>query len=96
MTTRYMLLDKSAKMPSKCKGQYRRLAIVELNPAAIMAARLAGQQITELRIDPRDKRILRIIATWERLNVGITDRCAYGRALADAKAMLARLLESNP
>jgi len=35
--------------------------------------------------------VVDVVETWERLNVGKTDRCAYARALAEAEALAAKI-----
>ena len=78
---RYVLLDKAASMPQSCKGQYRRIAIVELDDSGVVP-----QMISE-----RARGCKRIVSLWDKLSVGKTDRCAYKVALAEAQAELATL-----
>ena len=80
-TARYILLDKAASMPQSCKGQYRRIAIVELDDSGVVP-----QMISE-----RARGCKRIVSLWDKLSVGKTDRCAYKVALAEAQAELATL-----
>jgi hypothetical protein len=42
-------------------------------------------------ISPRARGVVRIVQTWERLHVGITERGAYQRALVEARALAERL-----
>lgn len=84
-----VLISSSAKMPASCKGRYARLAILELDPAFVVSARLAGTGLPAVRIDPRDKRVKRIRHLWEPLHVGSTERCEFARFLADARRILA-------
>lgn len=42
-------------------------------------------------ISLRAKGVKRIVATWEKLNVGKTDRCAFNRALNEAEALADKL-----
>lgn len=87
----YILLDRSAKMPASCRGHYRRIAIVEVDPVFLVTARLAGKPEPDLRIDSRDKRIKKIVQVWDKLHFGKTERCEYRKALAEARAMLDEL-----
>lgn len=82
---RYIVMTAAAAMPSSCKfGEYRRVAVVECNPEVEQAPK---------QIHPRHKAVARIVATWERLNVGTTSRCAYRQALAAACALVDELEE---
>ena len=76
----YIVASSSAKMPRKCWGQYRRVAVLEIEPGAKPAM-----------ISERAKGVRRVVETWERLSVGKTNRCAYRRALEEAKALADRL-----
>lgn len=67
-------------------GTYRRVAVLEVEPG-VTADDVA-------MISPRAKGVIRVVETWNRLNVGKTDRCAYRRALAAAHA-LAEDLNTN-
>lgn len=78
---RYIVLSSAAKMPSSCKGQYKRVALVELD----------GSNVRPAMISERARGVKRIVQTWERLSVGKTDRCAYRVALAEAEAEALRL-----
>ena len=78
---RYRIKTAGASMPASCWGTYRRIAIVELEPGHDDVA----------RIDARAKGCARIVATWERLSVGKTERCAYARAMREAEAFLGSL-----
>ena len=76
----YIVMTASAKMPSSCKGQYRRVAVVEAEPGVVPAM-----------ISERAKGLVRIVQTWEACSVGKTERSAFARAKAEADAMAARL-----
>ncbi len=76
MMTEYIVQTACAKMPNSCWGQYRRVAVMEV---------MAGTQ--PAMISKRARGVVHIVATWERLNVGTTDRCAYRRALSEAREM---------
>ena len=56
-------------------GEYRRIALVELDKSVDKIPTMITQ---------RARGCSRVIETWERLNVGKTNRCAYQRSLADA------------
>lgn len=87
MTTakpRYIISDASANMPNSCWGVYRRIAILELEPNW-------PEGKFPAMISKRAKGVKRVVRTWERLNVGKTNRCAYNRAYAEAKAELTKL-----
>ena len=77
----YIIQTASEKMPGRCSGSYRKVAILEV---------LDGVDKVSM-ISDRAKGVIRIVARWDRLSVGKTDRCAYRRALAQAEDMLARL-----
>jgi hypothetical protein len=85
---RYIIIISSARMPANCLGIYRRIGLLEVTPEAYEQDRSG---VRRLRIDTRAKGVVRIVATWERLNVGKTDKCAFIRALTEAQALLATL-----
>lgn len=77
---------------------YRRLAVVEIDDTyfavqRMKAAILSGQPgpTEPAQISPKAKGLIRIVETWEHLNVGLTARSAYRRALAQAEALCMRL-----
>lgn len=76
------MLTAAAPMPRSCWGRYRRIAVVELCDG------FAGRP---KMISPRARGVVRIVQTWERLHVGITERGAYQRALVEARALAERL-----
>lgn len=76
MQTEFIVRDASAKMPTSCKGRYRRVAVMEVERGTIPRM-----------ISIRAKGVVRVVETWERLNVGRTDRCAFSRAMAEARAL---------
>ena len=77
----YKLITAAAQMPQSCWGTYRRIAIVQVESADTEPA----------MISERARGVIQIVATWEKLNVGKTDRCAYAKALKEAEEMLADL-----
>ena len=78
--TEYIVQTASAHMPNSCRGQYRRVAVMEINQGA------APTMISE-----RARGVIRIVRTWEKQHVGKTPRCAYRRALADAETLASSL-----
>jgi len=80
METKFIVMTSAAKMPQSCWGQYRRIGVLEIE---------AGSSPT--MISERARGVVRVVETWEKLNVGKTARCAYQRALAEAEAMAAEL-----
>ena len=79
---KYIVISSSAQMPSSCRGQYRRVGVVELEP---------GVEGPPTMLSARSRQVKRVVETWENLNVGKTERCAYQRALREAEAMADRL-----
>ena len=79
-----MLLDKAAKMPGTCWGKYRRVAVLEVVQGTIPAM-----------ISKRARGVVRVVAKWEKLNVGTTHRCAFQRALDEAHILAAQLNSGN-
>ena len=79
--SKFIVQTATAQMPSSCKGTYRRIGVLEVADGVERAS----------MISPRAKDVIRVVDTWESLNVGITERCAYRRALKDAEAMAEKL-----
>jgi len=86
--SRYIIQDAAAHMPGSVRmkhGTYKRLAVLEVergfDHVAMISARARG--------------VVRVVATWEKLNCGLTERCAYGRALQSARALVADLEERD-
>jgi hypothetical protein len=88
---RFVVLTASARCSAKY-GIYRRVAVVEAYGVS------SPDQIK--MISSRARGVLRVVKTWERLNVGRTEKCAYRRALNAAEELAAVLndqfLENNP
>jgi hypothetical protein len=80
MKTEFIIMTASACMPQSCWGVYRRVAVVEVEKGA------KPKMISDRAIG-----VVRVVSTWERLNVGKTDRCAYRVALRHAHEYCARL-----
>lgn len=79
----YIVMTAAAAMPSSCWGTYRRVAVVELDLEACEKYNIKEPKM----ISEHARGIKRIIAVWEKCNVGKTARCAYQRALAEAQAL---------
>lgn len=75
---RWALMTSAAKMPQKCWGKYRNVAVVEIHSEGQMPS----------AIDSRRKNVLAIPFYRGKLNVGKTEACAYNIALADAQLFL--------
>ena len=72
----FHVLVSSASMPNNCKGTYKRVAVLRVD-----------HHEREVGYTPKTIREIRgveIMRTWERLNVGKTDACAYRVALSEA------------
>ncbi len=80
METEFIVRTAAAHMPNSCWGVYRRVAVLEVIKGTVPAM-----------ISSRARGVVRVVATWERRNVGSTDRCAYERAVSAARAMAAEL-----
>ncbi len=78
--SRYIVKTAAARMPASCWGKYRRVAVLEVEPGA-----------EPRMISARARGVVRVVETWDALNVGTSDRCAYRRALAEAEALAANL-----
>ena len=83
---KYAVISSTAKMPSSCWGRYRRVGVVELEP---------GVEGPPTMLSSRSRQVKRVVETWERLNVGTTERCAYQRALREADALATKLNKGN-
>ena len=73
--SRFIVMDRTAHMPSSARGMYRRVAVVETDLPE-------GEE--PKMISDRARGVVRLVRTWERLNVGKTERCAFQRALSEA------------
>jgi len=78
--TEYIVRTAAACMPSSCWGRYRRVAVLEV---------AAGAQ--PRMISARARGVVEVVQTWEKLNVGTSERCAYAVALRAAKELAAEL-----
>ena len=68
-------------MPASCKGHYRRCAVLEVDDGIDAVS----------MISIRARGVRRVVRTWERRHAGKTRRCAFQRALAEARALAAAL-----
>jgi hypothetical protein len=82
MKTEFIVMTASAKMPSSCKGVYRKVAILEV---------LKG--VTPKMISERARGVIRIVALNDRLHAGRdgSRTTAYGKAKMDAERVCAGL-----
>lgn len=80
--SKYMVMTASAQMPFTCWGKYKRVAVVELQE---------GFSGVPTMISNRANGVKAVIKTWERLNVGRTEKCAYQRALQKAHRLVKQL-----
>jgi hypothetical protein len=78
----YILMDRSAHMPSSCWGRYRRLAIVELED---------GFEAEPKMISPRARGVRRIVEERDRLHAGGGNRTAHAIAKREMLAEADRL-----
>lgn len=85
MKTVYIVKTAAACMPSSCWGTYRRVAVLECE----------AWQTAPSMISNRARGVVRVVQTWERLNVGLTDRCAYRQALIEAEHLCVQLNEDK-
>ncbi len=77
---RFVVLTAAACMPSSCWGSYGRVAVIETD----------GVNYPK-QINPTHKAVKRIVYLADKLNKGTTDRCAFRKALIEAKALAAEL-----
>jgi hypothetical protein len=78
----YILMDRSAYMPSSCWGRYRRLAIVELTPDFVGEPKM---------ISERARGVKRIVEERDKLHAGGGNRTAHAIAKRDMQAEVDRL-----
>jgi len=76
---RFIVMTSSAKMPMSCKGRYGNVAVVELTEEYAAANKVP------LLISERARGVARIVWHSGPCNIGSTDRCAFARAMIDAK-----------
>ena len=89
--TEYIVQTASECMPSTCRfGEYRRVAVLEVDPQVLEAHGYDEPRM----ISERARGVVRVVKTWDRLNVGTTERCAYRRALVEARELADELNDS--
>lgn len=79
---KFVVMQANACMPGNCWGRYKRVAVVEIAD---------GFKGKPKMISSRARGVARVVALWDKRNVGKTDRCAFRQALAAAEALAARL-----
>jgi hypothetical protein len=75
----WIVMTSSAQMPSKCWGQYRRVALVQLTQE------YTAKDWRPKMLSVRARGVVRLI-DYGHHNVGLTERCAYRRTLKEAEA----------
>jgi hypothetical protein len=80
----WIVMTASAQMPARCKGRYRKIALVQLSQ------HYTAHGLRPHAISHHARGVLRIVQLGSH-HVGLTDRCAYARALARAEEMCADL-----
>jgi hypothetical protein len=84
---KYIVMHRTAHMPTSVKARYRRIGVVELAP---------GFEGEPSMLSPRAKGVVRIVETWERLHAGTYGpKTAFARALVEAEALAAKLNEAG-
>lgn len=78
----FVVMSSCEQMPSSCWGEYRHIAVVQLT---------SHEHEAPAMISYRPKSVKAIPATWRKLSVGTTDRCAFQVALNAAKSTATRL-----
>jgi len=81
----YIVQSATANMPSSCWGRYGRVAVLEVDSMM----RTSVSMISE-----RARGVIRVVRTWEKLNIGKTERCAFERAIAAAEELAQELNEA--
>lgn len=70
----FVVLNKAAKMPPGCSGNYRRIAVIEVDKPDFIPA----------MISKRAKGVVRIVKEWNGVFQGKTHNCAAVRAMGEA------------
>lgn len=89
--TAYIVASSAACMPGSCWGVYRRVAVLEVERGE------DGEPVSPRMISERARGVVRLVETWEALNVGKVHRrggkgrCAYSRAMVEAEELAAKL-----
>lgn len=80
----FIIMNASTKIPGHRSSSYRRIGIVKI---------IAGERPKTMNL--RDRKVLAIPYTWERLHYGTTDKCAYARAMKEAEAQWRILMDKE-
>jgi len=75
----HIVMTSSAKMPASCKGRYGNVAVVQLTQE------YTAKNARPVMISDRAKGVLRVVWRSGPRNVGLTERCGFQRALAEAE-----------
>lgn len=73
MMVEYVVKASAAKMPNTCKGIYKRIGLMKVEKG-----------VTPTMISTHSKGVIEVVETWEKLNVGKTEKCAFAKALKEA------------
>lgn len=76
--SKLIIKSSCAKMPASCWGKYKRIGVLEVEDDTKKVA----------MISKRAKGVIRVVRTWENLNVGKGVRDAYSRALSEANDLI--------
>lgn len=76
----FVVMTSSARMPAKCKGRYRNVAVVEIE----------GPELPKM-ISGKAKGVVRIVKHYGPQYEGRTCRCALDRTLLEANRLAAQL-----
>lgn len=77
---RLVIKSSAAKMPNSCWGTYRRIGLLRLEPGL-------PEDFVPTMISNRSRGVVEVVETWECLNVGTTERCAYAVAMMQAEGL---------
>jgi hypothetical protein len=80
--SKYQIIASKAKMPNSCWGRYYHVAVVEITPGFAGVPKM---------ISERARGVEAIVWTSGPVCDGKTERCAYARAVSEAKALIERL-----
>ena len=86
MSSQYMILIRSAKMPSSCWGKYGKVAVVEIEE---------GFDKEPKMISERARGVKRIVELWDRVHIGKGVRDEMSQVLKEAKELKGELESSN-
>jgi hypothetical protein len=75
-----IVMSASCTPAANCWGRYKRVAVVLVDRDAL---RELGREFPTM-ISKHAKGVVRIVRTWNNMNVGTTVNCAYQRALIEA------------